>query len=201
MNSKSNLKPFSVLIIMSFVFLSTCSPLNPVNDFFGIQMNPEDEANFVIVNYTNVEGITYKNSMNMNPSINAWAEISTDEVTINVTNGTTNNLPLNYTSDQFILITDKKEYYLGKGERAEYFKKGTISPKGSVSFRLELPIKHDNISQSHSGYVEGPNTTKNVIKNFSKTEGRINILKDDIKFIVCKLDKISIVLKRVPSSK
>lgn len=201
MNSKSKFKQSLVLIILSIFMFLYCAPLNPVNDFFGIQMNPDEEANFVIVNYTDVDGVTYKNSMNMNPQINAWAEVSTNEVIIKITNESEEDLPLNYTGDQFIVITDDKGYYLGKGEREEYFKIGRIPSKESVSFVLELPVEHHNISRTHTGFVEGPQKTKNVMRNFTKAEGRIAVPKDDIEFILCRLGDTSIVLKRVPNTK
>lgn len=182
------------------LMLIACGPLNPVNDFFGIQMNPSDEANFVIVNYTDIDGISYKNSINMNPKINAWAEFSSNEITLKVTNNSSNDIPLNYTSDQFILITDDGQFMLSKGERAEYFKKGMISANTSASFQLELPMDHSNISNIGGTYVDQTKTTKEVLRNYSRTEGRINILKDNIKYFVVKFGDIAIVLKRVPES-
>lgn len=180
------------------VLLNACGPLNPINDFFGIQMNPTDEANFLIVKYTDVDGISYKNSVNMNPNINAWAEITANEITVKIVNNSEMEIPLNYTADQFIVITDEKEYILGKGERAEYFKKGMISPMASEIFNLELPTDFSNIAHSGGNYSDQRLTTKNVIRNFSKTEGKINIVLEDISYFIVKLGKISIVLKQVP---
>lgn len=190
-----------LLKIITFLFtlvvlLNACGPLNPINDFFGIQMNPTDEANFVIVKYTDVDGISYKNSINMNPNINAWAEITSDEITVKVVNNSNVEIPLNYTADQFIIITDEKEYVLGKGERAEYFKKGAISPKASEIFNIELPLDHNNIARSGSGNV----STRTVLRNYSNTESKLNVSLDDIEYFIVKLGKISIVLKKVPTN-
>ena len=70
---------FSLLSISLFI---SCVPLNPVNDFFGIHMNIGEEEDFQIISYNEVDGIKYQNSINMDPKINAWAEISNDEATI-----------------------------------------------------------------------------------------------------------------------
>ena len=181
-------------LFILITLLNSCSPLNPVNDFFGIHMNPTDEANFEIVKYNDVDGISYKNSINMDPNINAWAEISENEITVKVVNNSNVEIPLNYIADQFIIITDEKEYILGKGERAEYFKKGMISPKASEIFKLELPLDHNNIARSGSGNV----STRTVLRNYSNTEGKLNVGFDDIKYFIVKLGKISILLKQVP---
>lgn len=190
----------SVYIAAISLIVISCGPLNPVNDFFGIQMNPSDEANFVIINYTDIDGISYKNSINMNPKINAWAEFSSNEITLKVSNNSSNDIPLNYTSDQFILITDNGQFMLSKGERAEYFKKGMISSNASEVFQLELPLDHSNISKISGTYVDQTKTAKEVLRNYSKTEGRLNILKDNVKYFVVKFGEIAIVLKRVPES-
>jgi hypothetical protein len=185
----------SATILILFVFLIiSCGPLNPVNDFFGIQMNPDEETNFQIVSYSDVDGISYKNSMTMNPQINAWAEISAKEIVLKIVNNSENEIPLNYTADQFILITGDGEYYLGKGGRADYFSKGAIAPKSSQMFDLDLPLEYDNISRSGSGSVNA----RSVIRNYSKEEGNISLQKDDIKYFIVKFGKVSIVLKRVP---
>lgn len=200
MNSKEKIKIlFLVLGVMIIMF--ACGPLNPINDFFGIQMNPTEEANFIIVDYNDIDGVTYKNSINMNPKINAWVEISTNEITLKVINNSDETIPLNYIGDQFIIITDEQEYMMGKGERAEYFKKGMIAPGGSEIFNLELPQNFGSISTNDGGYVEQTQVTKNVMRNFSKTEGKLNIMKDNIQYIIAKFGKISIVLKKVPVNK
>ncbi len=163
---------FKSQIILSVIFIiaiTSCSPLNPINDFFGIQMNPTDEVNFIIVKYNDIDGITYKNSISMNPKINAWAEFTANDITLKIINNSEQTIPLNYTADQFILITDEKEYILGKGEREEYFKKGKISPKASEIFNLELPLEYGSISQSGRGYVSETEVTRDVLRNYSKT--------------------------------
>lgn len=191
------LRKIVYLGFISFI-INSCGPLNPVNDFFGIQMNPSDEANFIIVDYTDIDGITYKSSINMNPKINAWAEFSANEITLKVTNNSASDIPLNYTADQFILITKDDQYMLGKGERAEYFKKGMISPNASATFILELPLEHSSLSKESGTYMDQTKTTRDVMRNFSKTEGWLNVVKDKVKYFIVKFGDIAIVLKRVP---
>ncbi len=183
---------------LSLIFLSACGPLNPINDFFGIQMNPDEEANFMIVDYSDIDGITYNNSITMNPKINAWAEFGSNEITLKVVNESGNPISLNYTADQFILVTAEKEYFLGKGERENYFKKGMIANNSSENFILEYPTSIDNISKSGGNYADQRLVTKDVIRNYSKTEGRLAVVKDDIIYFIVKLGNVSIVLKNVP---
>lgn len=180
------------------LFLSGCGPLNPINDFFGIQMNPDEEAKFIIVNYSDIDGITYNNSITMNPKINAWAEFGNNEIILKVVNESDKPIPLNYTADQFILITPNQEYFLGKGEREEYFKKGMISNNSSENFIFEYPTSNDNISKAGGNYSDQRLVTKDVIRKFSKTEGRLGVVSDDIKYFIVKIGDISIVLKKVP---
>lgn len=188
-------------ILYSFLplmFLSACGPLNPINDFFGIQMNPDEEANFIIVDYSDIDGITYNNSINMNPKINAWAEFGGNEITLKVVNNSGEPISLNYTADQFILVTPEKEYFLGKGERENYFKKGVFADNSSENFILEYPTSINNISKSGGNYADQRLLTKDVLRNYSKTEGRLAVVKDDITYFIVKLGNISIVLKKVP---
>lgn len=187
----------SILIITCFVILS-CAPLNPINDFFGIRMNIGDEKNFKIVKYNDIDGITYQNAPNMDPKINAWAGISPNEITVKVVNNSETTIPLNYTSDQFILITNEKQYDLFKGEREEYVKKISIPPNSSQTFTLELPIDYSNVARIPSNSPDDLN--RRVIRDFSKTGNKLNVNKDNIKFIVVKLSGISILLKPVPES-
>lgn len=180
------------------LLLSGCGPLNPINDFFGIQMNPDEEAKFIIVNYSDVDGITYNNSITMNPKVNAWAEFGNNEIILKVVNESDKPIPLNYTADQFILITPNQEYFLGKGEREEYFKKGMILNNSSENFIFEYPTLHDNIAKSGGNYSDQRLVTKDVIRNYSKTEGRLGVVIDDIKYFIVKFGDVSIVLKKVP---
>lgn len=189
-------KYFMIILSCSICLLfEACGPLNPVNDFFGIQMNPDEETNFQIVSYSDVDGISYKNSVSMNPKINAWAEISTKEIVLKIINNSDEEIPLNYTADQFILITKDSEYYLGKGDRHNYFAIGRIAPKTSQMFNLDLPLEYGNISRSGSGNVNA----RSVIRNYAKEEGNLGVNKEAIKYIIAKFGKISIVLKRIPA--
>ncbi|MCW8848866.1 MAG: hypothetical protein OQJ81_02720 [Melioribacteraceae bacterium] len=186
---------YSATLIIIFVFLLiSCGPLNPVNDFFGIQMNPDEETNFEIVSYSDSDGISYKNSISMNPKINAWAEITAQEIILKIVNNSEKEIPLSYTTDQFILITEDGEYYLGKGGRADYFSRGGIAPKTSQMFNLDLPLEYGNIARSGSGKV----SARSVIRNYSKEEGHLSLQKDSVKYFIVKFGKVSIVLKRIP---
>lgn len=197
MKSKNLFETILFLCLVNILILA-CGPLNPINDFFGIQMNPDEEANFVIVDYSDIDGITYKNGVTMNPKINAWAEFGTNEITLKVVNKSDNPIPLNFTADQFILITHEKEYFLAKGDRDEYFRKGMIAVNSNQNFIFEYPSSSDNIAKAGGNYSDQRMVTKDVIRNYSKTEGRLALIIDDIKYFIVKIGDVSIVLKRVP---
>ncbi len=194
------IKIYFSISILTYLILSACAPLNPINDFFGIRMNINEEKNFKIVNYNDIDGITYQNSVDMDPKINAWAEISPNEITVKVVNNSENTIPINYTSDQFIIITNEKQYNLLKGEREEYIKKISIPPNSAQTFILELPIDNSGIARVPSSQ-DSENLTRDVIRNYSKDGTKLNVNKDNIKFIIVKLGDISILLKPVPESK
>ncbi|MCB9207554.1 MAG: hypothetical protein H6611_09665 [Ignavibacteriales bacterium] len=179
---------FSLLTISFFI---SCVPLNPVNDFFGIHMNIGEEEDFQIVSYNEVDGIEYQNSINMDPKINAWAEISNDEVIIKIVNNSTRDLQLSYTTDQFILITNEKEYYLGKGDRENYFKNNLIGANSTQTLNLELPIDYSNIAYQSS--------IRRLLRDYKKTDNKFNVDKENIVFIVVKIGSTTILLKRVPN--
>ena len=195
-----NLIYSSILLILLLFLQISCGPLNPVNDFFGIQMNPDEETNFIIVNYSDIDGATYRNSISMNPKINAWAEFSVSDITVKVVNNSSESIPLSYTSDQFILVTNEQEYYLSKGGRSEYFKKGMISPNSDEIFIFEYPNTKDNIAKSGANYSDQRLVTKDVLRNYSKNEGHQNVFKENIKYFIIKLGEVSIVLKKVPEN-
>ncbi|MCB0744288.1 MAG: hypothetical protein KDC67_10320 [Ignavibacteriae bacterium] len=195
-----SIQRYLVILLAAFLFLTACGPLNPVNDFFGIRMNIDEEANFKIVSYNDVDGVKYQNSINMDPKINAWAEISANEVTIKVVNNSDADLPINYTTDQFIIITNEQEYILGKGERENYVSQISISPNSSKTFVLELPVDYTKISQSPSQSSE-TSLTREVMRDYSKSGTKLNVNTDNIKYIVVKIGSASILLKKVPNNK
>lgn len=192
MKNKTYRPIFIVLFIVTV--MTSCGQLNPINDFFGIQMNPDEETNFQIISYSDRDGITYKNSVTMNSKINAWAEISTNVITLKIINNSDQAIPLNYTADQFILITESDEYYLGKGGRANYFSKGEISPQSSEMFNLDIPLEYGNIARSGSGNV----SARSVLRNYNKSEGNLSVPKDGIRYFIVKFGKVTVVLKKIP---
>ena len=195
-----SIQKYLVILLATFLFLTACGPLNPVNDFFGIRMNIDEEANFKIVSYNDIDGVKYQNSINMDPKINAWAEISANEVTIKVVNNSSEDLPINYTTDQFVIITNEQEYILGKGERENYVSQISISPNSSKTFVLELPVDYTKIAHSPTQSSE-TSLTREVMRDYSKSGSKLNVNTDNIKYIVVKIGSASILLKKVPNNK
>lgn len=190
-------KKTTLILIYTLIQLISCAPLNPINDFFGIQMNPTDEEYFQIVSYSDTEGIAYKNSITMNNKINAWAEFEPNQIVIKIVNNSDKVIPLSYTTDQFILIAGDREFYLGKGERAEYFKKGNLSPNSTVIFNLDYPNDYSSLSTQYSGYSDQRKVAREIIRNYSKTDGRIVVPKEEVDYLIVKLGRVSIVLKKI----
>ncbi|MBK7106455.1 MAG: hypothetical protein IPH62_14335 [Ignavibacteriae bacterium] len=193
---KNFFKIFYSLILLTN-FFSGCGSLNPINDFFGIHMNIDEEQNFKIVKYNEIDGISYQNSISMDPKINAWSEITSNEIVLKIINNSNQEIPLNYTVDQFILITNEKEYNLGKGERADYISKSIIPVNSSQTFILELPINYTNISQNLSNKSE-TELTKEILRDYSKTGNKLNVDKENIKYIIARIGSSTILLKKVP---
>ena len=70
------------LLLILFLLFYSCGSLDPVNDYFGIKMNPEEEESFRIVSYNEEKGIKYQSSMSMDSDVNAWAEIGVEDFVV-----------------------------------------------------------------------------------------------------------------------
>ncbi|MCB9209724.1 MAG: hypothetical protein H6610_05415 [Ignavibacteriales bacterium] len=183
------------IFIISFLLFG-CGSSSNLNDFFGIQMNPTEENNFKIVSYNDTEGIKYQSSVNMNPNINAWAEIGVEKIYFKITNNSNLTIPLNYDSDNFVIITNEKEYYINKGNRYEYFYGNKIDPNSYDEIALKIPsdFSQDFVKR------EGAMLQKDIMGDVSKNWSPNTILKENVKYILLKFENIVIVLKKVPES-
>jgi len=194
MKTKTNL--ISLLAVLGFLIINivSCSSGNAVNDFFGIQMDPMDEADFIIISYSDINGVTYKNSSNMNPKFNAWAEIGVEEITFKIINNSDQPLILDYFSDTFVIITDEDDFIVDKGDQIDYFKVDKIEPKSSSEISLNIP------SDFASDFLkrEGAILNKDIMGDFSKNWSQNSILKENIKYILIKFSDVVFLLKKVP---
>ncbi len=187
---------------ITLLIFTSCVPSNPVNDFFGIEMHPLDEQGFEIVNYTIEEGINYKSSIMMNPNLFAWAEISLNEVKIIIQNKTEKAIPLNYNIDEYVIVTDEKSYYLSKGERSKYTSKRKIKPNSTFEIGLLMPENYLQTIAATNNYTDQSKMFKNFIRDYSKAGTKLNIVKENIKYILIKFGhSATIVLKAVPENK
>ncbi len=184
----------TVIFILISMFLLSCSSTNPINDFFGIQMNPEEENNFKIVSYNEIEGIKYQSSLSMDSDVLAWAEINPESIIIKIVNNSPREIPLNYFADSFVLITDQNEYKLNKGKQQDYFSSNKILPgmDDEQLFKLPSDFAQDFVKR------EGAILNKDIMGDFSKNWSQYSILKDNLKYILIKLTDVILVLKRVP---
>jgi len=189
------------LIILSALFFVSCASTNPINDFFGIQMNPDEEQNFQIVKYNEMNGVTYRSSTNMDPSISAWADIGAEDVRIKIVNASKQSIPMNYNLDQYIIITNEKQYVLEKGKREKYFSHTSIEPNSNVEITLKLPNDYVTNFNQQFEVSDGTQLTKRVIQDYSKVGNQENVNKENIRYILIKLNRRVLLLKRVPKIK
>ncbi len=190
---------FFLVLFISGLFWN-CSSTNPINDFFGIQMNLPEENHFKIISYNEFDGVKYQSTAKMEPAVNAWAEVSVDDIRIKVVNTSPRKIPLNYNLDQFVIITDEKEYILEKGSRIEYFSKASIEPNSEVEFILKLPNDYISDATNRFEFKSGSKLTYDMLRDFSKFGNAVDVNKENIKYIVIKLSDRTLVLKKVPST-
>ena len=186
------------LIVFSALFFVSCASTNPINDFFGIQMNPDEEQNFKIVKYSEKNGVTYQSSRDMDASISAWAEIGAEDVRIKIVNNSKQSIPMNYNLDQYIIITNAKQYVLEKGKREKYFSHTSIEPNSDVELILKLPNDYVTNFNQQFEVSDGTELTKRVIQDYSKVGNQENVNKENIRYILIKLNRRVLLLKKVP---
>ncbi len=69
----------------------------------------------------------------------AWAEINPENIIIKIVNNSPREIPLNYFSDSFVLITDQQEYLLDKGKQQNYFSTYKLMPGTNDEHVFKLP--------------------------------------------------------------
>ncbi len=195
MKKKINL----LVALISVLVISGCST-TPMNDFFGIEMNPKVAKYFKIASYSEEEGVRYASTFEMNPLVFAYAEIKPDFLMIKVVNSSQKTIPTNYNEDVFEVVTkDSSKYVLLKGKRDDFPDKETINPGETIQFKVFFP----------NDFVKTEGMTGVPFRNSSgkfeiwKGEGNLlNFAKDKIREIVVSLGKnTTIVLKPIPQKK
>ncbi len=185
----------TLTFLLPIIFGVACSPAT-VDDFFGIAMKPENAEQFQIVSYSAQEGVKYRSSPEMNPSIYAYAEFRENYLLIKITNMDTYPLQLSFDRDEYIIRTTKdEEYRLLKGDPFKYASAGNISPKKSVELNLELPtnfwstIGMKNPQSQNAAYTE----------DFWKGENSLNLAREEVDHITMTLGGNTVlVLKPIP---
>jgi len=167
-----------------------------IDDFFGIKMPLEELEYFKIVAYTESSGISYQSSPNMNPNILAWAGLEGDELRIKLINNTDSAIPLNYDSDQFVIVTKgDKEFICTKGSIITYNNLLEISPFGSVELLLDVPQNY----WATVGMKNYQSSNENYVQDIWKGQNTLVFDKADIKYIRINLGfTTNILLKLVP---
>lgn len=189
---------FIIKFIMTCLVLMVLMSCNPIvlDDFFGIQMDPEYVDSFEIVSYSKNGGAKYKSNLYMNPSVYAYAEFGPNSISIKIVNYDTNPLNVNYNFDEFFMYTENEKFVLSKGDRENYPKPKEIKTGESAQFNLELPT---NFIEK-AGMKDPQSHTANYTIAFWKGENTLNIRKEKVKYIEVLLGTdIVIMLKPIPN--
>jgi len=191
---KQVLKKATLLILL--FSLVQCSSTTAINDFFGIKMPPNESDYFKIVAYTESSGISYQSSPNMDPNIFAWASLEGDVLRIKLVNNSNSPVPLNYDSDQFIIVmNDNSEFICTKGNIISYSNLSPINEHNSVELLLELPQNY----WATVGMKSSQSSNENYTHDVWKGQNTIVVDIEEIKHIKINLGfSTNILLKHVP---
>ena len=189
----------SILLLSALIGFNACST-TPMNDFFGIEMNPAAANRFKIVSYSDENGAQYASTFEMNPLVFAYAEIKPDFLLLKVINRSQKPIPTDYNEDLFEIITvDSSRYVLLKGERDDFPEQTFVQPGKTIQFKLFFPNDFTK--------TEGMNGAPfhNSFGKFEVWKGEGNLLnfaKDRISEIIVSLGKsTTLVLKPIPQPK
>ena len=191
---KKNLKIILNILLLQIIILTSCNP-KTMDDFFGIQMDPQYIDNFEIVSYSELEGAKYKSNALMNPLVYAYAEMGPNTVHIKIVNSDSSPLKINFNFDEFYLHLDEEKFVLSKGDRENYPDKREIKTNESIEFILELPSNF----LSTTGMKNPQSHSADYTFEIWKGQNTLNIIKEKIKFIEVKLGtNVTVILKPIP---
>jgi hypothetical protein len=192
-------KTFFLPIILITFYLISCSPLPPINDYFGIKMNPDDAKNFKIISYSEKGGASYHGSLKMDEKIFAYAELGDKVFIIKIVNESDKPVATNFNTDHFSFLTaDNKTFVLKKGRVEDYHSKSQIEPNAALEYRLQLPSDF----WSTVGMKDANTMDANYRTEFWTGLNQLRLLKKDIVSITIRLGgEITLILKQVPEEK
>lgn len=185
------------LLFTSILLITSCSSLNPVNDFFGIEMPEEEYHNFKIRAYTEETGITYYSNNKMNPNLYAWAEVESKNLRIVIYNATDETINLNRNEDQYTLrLADERDVLLPLDMIKLHRYPVYINPGTSVEIFLQLPQTFwTNVEKIIPG-----NRDEQNLRQYDENSP-INFDMNSISFVKVELKAGKIIyLKSVPQS-
>ena len=187
------------LFIAIFWMLTNCAAPPALNDFFGVKMEPKDEAKFKISSYSQQYGATYTGTPTMEPKLYAYAEFEDKDLIIRITNETQEPIDFNYQTDQFLTYTkDDKEFLLKKPQIDQYPSESTLKPGKSITLKLMLPSDF-----WRSVGMTTPNTEDaKLVEEFWKGLEQVNFIRKNIaKIKILLANKTLIVMKPLPVEK
>ena len=192
--NKTELITLSIVLLL--FYLISCSPPPPINDYFGIKMNPDDAKKFKIISYSEKDGASYHGNLTMDENIYAYAELTGKMFIIKVVNDSEKPVTTNFNTDHFTFLTaDNKEFVLKKGRVTDYHSKSQIEPKSSMEYALQLPSNF----WSSVGMRDANTMDADYQNEFWTGLNQLRLLKKDIKLLTLKLgSETTLILKPVP---
>lgn len=189
-------KNYTLFYLLAVILISTCSAPLQLNDFFGVNMQPHDEAKFRITSYSQQRGATYTGTPTMEPNLYAYAEIVKKDLILKITNNTPNPVEMNYQTDQFFLYTkDGKEFVLRKPQIDKYPGISALQPGKSIELTLMLPSDFWKVVGMTSPNLEDVS----LIEDFWQGLDKQTFLKEKIdKIKILLANKTLILLKPLP---
>jgi len=186
---------FQIWPLFLLLFAAGCTKPILVNDYFGIQMDPQEENYFKIASYSEKNGANYQSTPNMNPRVFAWASLAPSYIQVSVFNQSESPIPTSWLKDVFtVTLSGGKEVLMDKGNRDSYPAIKEIPARGSTVYRLVFPKYFWNARGPNSG-IRNPKA--NWVENKSTY-----LHKEDISRIDVKLGgQVEIILKPVPVKK
>jgi hypothetical protein len=193
-----NKKIMKILVTISFLIFHlifvACNP-KAMNDFFGIQMDPQFIDQFEIVSYSEKEGAKYKSNTSMNPAVYAYAEYSPKSIHIKIANFGQTQIALNYNLDHFYLYMDNEKIGISAGKREKYNALKAVRVNEFVEFDLELPLNLIDTVGKTNPLMQG--TDRPV--EFWDGQTTSHIIKESIKYIELNFgNQTTIILKPIP---
>lgn len=188
------MRKLSLCIFFPLLF-TACSATATLDDFFGIQMFPEQRSKFKIKDFSPESGVSYYSTADMRTDIYAYAELDIENVYFKIVNKSEKSLQLNYITDQYYIFDKQgRKYMLEKGNSLDYPTGNDIEPNTSQEITVKVPKNF----WGTVGMTDQEVTTKELIREVWSGQNELNLAKANIDYILIRLEEFTtIVLKPI----